>query len=45
MDIFHKFFMIVRQDVYFSAPLQNRETPRILDLGCGTGIWGIDVAE
>lgn len=45
MDIFHKFFLIARRDAYFSAPIHNRVSPRILDLGCGTGIWGIDMAE
>ena len=45
MDIFHKFFLIARRDAYFTAPIHSREGPRILDLGCGTGIWGIDIAE
>ena len=45
MDMFHKFFCVARRDAYFSVPLHNQETPRILDLGCGTGIWGIELAE
>lgn len=43
--MFHKIFMVARNDVLFSAPLRNLQTPRVLDLGCGTGIWGIDMAE
>ncbi|KAK4451776.1 Trans-aconitate 2-methyltransferase [Podospora aff. communis PSN243] len=45
LDIFNKFFMVARRDHPFTSPLHNRETPRIMDLGCGTGIWGIEVAE
>lgn len=46
MDIFHKFFQVARKDVLHSAPLTpNYDGPRILDLGCGTGIWAIDMAE
>ncbi|ORY54836.1 methyltransferase LaeA [Pseudomassariella vexata] len=49
MDIFHKFFLVSRQ--YDSVaglhqrPLPPGVKPRILDLGCGTGIWAIDMAE
>ncbi|KAK4193458.1 S-adenosyl-L-methionine-dependent methyltransferase [Podospora australis] len=45
LDIFHKMFLHSRKGALFSAPLSNTETPRILDVGCGTGIWGMDVAE
>ncbi|KAK0657566.1 S-adenosyl-L-methionine-dependent methyltransferase [Cercophora newfieldiana] len=45
MDIFNKFFMVARRDHPFTSPIHNRETPRIMDLGCGTGIWGIEVAD
>ncbi|KAI0895760.1 methyltransferase LaeA [Annulohypoxylon nitens] len=43
MDIFHKFFLVARRDDNASygglcqRPLPHH--PRILDLGCGTGIW------
>lgn len=37
--------MVARRDVLHSAPIHNKENPRVLDLGCGTGIWGIDMAE
>lgn len=46
MDIFHKFFQVARKEVLHAAPLTpNYDGPRILDLGCGTGIWAIDMAE
>ncbi|KAK5663524.1 hypothetical protein OQA88_3954 [Cercophora sp. LCS_1] len=45
MDIFHKFFMIMRREQHFTAPIHNKESPRVIDLGCGTGIWAIDIAE
>jgi SAM-dependent methyltransferase len=45
LDVFHKIFLVARKDVLHSAPLHNQHNPRILDLGCGTGIWGIDMAD
>ncbi|KAI0849551.1 methyltransferase LaeA [Daldinia vernicosa] len=42
MDIFHKFFLVARQDSSNYGGLCQRPLPaypRILDLGCGTGIW------
>lgn len=43
----HKTFTVARRGKLFTAPV--RITPgyrcNILDLGCGTGIWAIDVAE
>jgi len=45
MDIYHKLFSVARRDLLHQAPvLQSGET-RILDLGTGTGIWAIDMAE
>lgn len=44
LDILHKFFVMVRGGRHFTSPLSTSE-PRIMDLGCGTGIWAIDVAE
>ncbi|KAI1179117.1 S-adenosyl-L-methionine-dependent methyltransferase [Nemania sp. FL0916] len=49
LDIMHKFFQVVRQfenpslGGLFTHPLPDR--PKILDLGCGTGIWAIDMAD
>jgi hypothetical protein len=45
LDVFHKVFLVARKDALHSAPLSNPESPRILDLGCGTGIWGIDMGR
>ncbi|KAF2258450.1 methyltransferase LaeA [Lojkania enalia] len=46
MDIYHKLFLVARRDQLHQAPIpQNWEQPRILDLGCGTGIWAIDMAD
>jgi methylase of polypeptide subunit release factors len=44
MDIYHKLFMVARRDRLHTAPMPL-DQPRILDLGCGTGIWAIDMAE
>jgi SAM-dependent methyltransferase len=49
LDIMHKFFSVARQFEdptfagLFTYPVP--EEPRILDLGCGTGIWAIDIAD
>ncbi|KAK5992826.1 Secondary metabolism regulator LAE1 [Cladobotryum mycophilum] len=45
LDILHKFFLVAREDKIFSFPLQKETRPRIMDLGTGTGIWAINVAE
>ncbi|KAK4153168.1 Trans-aconitate 2-methyltransferase [Chaetomidium leptoderma] len=45
LDMFHQIFLVARSDVLHSAPICNQKSPRILDLGCGTGIWGIDMAD
>src|SRR4051794_6446889 len=46
MDIYHKFFLVARREVLHSAPFTpNFDGPRVLDLGTGTGIWAIDMAE
>jgi ubiquinone/menaquinone biosynthesis C-methylase UbiE len=48
MDIYHKLFTVARRDQLHQAPVQTSphgEPPRILDIGCGTGIWAIDMAE
>ncbi|KAI1406234.1 methyltransferase LaeA [Hypoxylon fuscum] len=48
MDVFHKFFLTIRRDGPYYGGLCQRQLPahpRILDLGCGTGIWVIDMAD
>ena len=46
MDIFHKLFLVARKDRLHTARLiPNYEHPRILDLGTGTGIWAMEMAE
>jgi len=44
LDIFHKLFTVARvSDGLIYAPHPNNS--RIMDLGCGTGIWCMDVAN
>ncbi|KAJ5774734.1 hypothetical protein N7457_009630 [Penicillium paradoxum] len=44
LDIFHKLFTVARaEDGLIYAP--HPPDAKILDLGCGTGIWGIEVAN
>ncbi|KAF2112111.1 methyltransferase LaeA [Lophiotrema nucula] len=46
MDIYHQLLLVARRQALHQAPIpQNWEQPRILDLGCGTGIWAIDMAD
>jgi 2-polyprenyl-3-methyl-5-hydroxy-6-metoxy-1,4-benzoquinol methylase len=47
MDIYHQFFAVARRGQLHQAPVptQPNVQPRILDVGCGTGSWAIDMAE
>jgi ubiquinone/menaquinone biosynthesis C-methylase UbiE len=47
MDIYHKIMEVARRGKLHEAPIpvHSADPPRILDLGCGTGIWAIDMAE
>ncbi|EAS32223.3 methyltransferase LaeA [Coccidioides immitis RS] len=52
LDLFHKLLRVARHEKLHSAPIRipNRASsgdpgPRILDLGCGTGIWAMDMAR
>ena len=46
MDIMHKLFLVARHEELHKSPLvANSDGLRILDVGTGTGIWAIDMAE
>ncbi|KAI1965367.1 hypothetical protein LOZ58_001214 [Ophidiomyces ophidiicola] len=52
LDLFHKMLCVARNGNLHVAPINrpNKEAsgdpgPRILDLGCGTGIWAMDMAR
>ena len=47
MDIYHKIMEVARRGKLHDAPftVNPHDPPRILDIGCGTGIWAIDMAE
>jgi trans-aconitate methyltransferase len=47
MDIYHKIFEVARRGSLHQAPIYDtaQDPARILDLGCGTGIWAIDIAD
>ncbi|OCK90767.1 LaeA-like protein [Cenococcum geophilum 1.58] len=45
MDIYHKLFLVARREQLHQTPIPRNWEPRILDLGCGTGIWAIDMAD
>lgn len=45
MDIYHKLFMIARSNGLHRCRLSTTDEVRIMDIGCGTGIWAIDMAE
>ncbi|KAK4202515.1 S-adenosyl-L-methionine-dependent methyltransferase [Triangularia verruculosa] len=44
LDIFHKFCSVARKERLHIAPIVSDE-PWVLDLGCGTGIWTIEMAD
>lgn len=46
MDIYHQLFLVAQKHKLHQTQLEaNSEDVRILDLGTGTGIWAIDIAE
>ncbi|KAH8195872.1 hypothetical protein TruAng_009948 [Truncatella angustata] len=48
LDIFHKFYTVARKEDAFGGlheAVISTNNPRVLDLGCGTGIWAIDMAD
>ncbi|KAJ6436789.1 methyl transferase [Purpureocillium lavendulum] len=46
LDIFHKFFLVARENALTKCKLENLNHPaRVLDLGTGSGIWAIEICE
>lgn len=46
MDCMHALFREARRDRLHEYPIVSYgEPPRILDLGCGTGLWCMEMAE
>ncbi|KAK6210762.1 hypothetical protein LQW54_005967 [Pestalotiopsis sp. IQ-011] len=47
MDIMHKFMTVARRQdaIHGLHEVSIPQGPAILDLGCGTGIWAIDMAD
>ena len=46
MDVMHALFKEARGGKLHERPIMALDgPPRILDLGCGTGHWGIEMAE
>ena len=43
LDIAHQLFLLLLDNKLHLAPIPNPQ--RVLDLGCGTGIWCIDMAD
>lgn len=41
LDLQHTMFLLTNDDKLHLAPI-NKESPRVLDVGCGTGIWSIE---
>ncbi|RPA82278.1 S-adenosyl-L-methionine-dependent methyltransferase [Ascobolus immersus RN42] len=45
LDLLHHYHLLVLKGALFLAPVKDLAGKRILDLGTGTGIWAIDVAD
>ncbi|TAQ88910.1 hypothetical protein B7494_g2764 [Chlorociboria aeruginascens] len=43
LDLLHHICQMIKNDALHLSPLQNPQ--RILDIGTGTGIWAIDIAD
>ena len=43
LDLIHRMFIITLGEKHFLAPIKDPK--RILDIGTGTGIWAVEVAE
>ena len=43
-DLQHRMWLIQHDGLLYTAPIPSAPSPRILDMGCGTGIWSIAFA-
>ena len=44
LDLTHRLIMLALEERLYTAPI-NKDPKRILDLGTGTGIWAIEIAD
>jgi len=45
-DLQHTLFMLTQDNQLFTCPaVKDKPLKRVLDAGCGTGIWSIDFGE
>lgn len=45
LDIYHQMFTEARNKQLFSAPIDTNKPFNVLDIGCGSGIWALDVVR
>ncbi|KAF8532070.1 S-adenosyl-L-methionine-dependent methyltransferase [Trichophaea hybrida] len=45
LDLHHEVFLTLLDGKLYKAPLVEEEQTRILDIGTGTGIWAVEIAE
>lgn len=45
LDLQHAIFRYANDDKLFMAPLDRTKIYDVLDVGCGTGKWAMDVAD
>lgn len=45
LDLQHRIYRIALNNHLYLCPIPNGEIHNILDVGCGTGSWCIDVAD
>lgn len=45
MDILHHTVTLFQEGKLYQAPLKREDVKKVLDVGCGTGIWAMDFAD